>query len=187
VAYTDLLGLALALSMDALAVALAVGFTLRDTKVRHPLRVGACFGLFQATTVLLGWLAGRTARRHIAEYVPWVAFALLALIGADMVREALRREQRSITADATRGWTLIVLSLATSVDGLVVGVPLAMLDGSVVVPVLVIGVVVACLTGLGVLAGSHVGSAWGRRAELAGGLGLFVIAARILLAHILAS
>jgi putative Mn2+ efflux pump MntP len=82
---------------------------------------------------------------------------------------------------------MIVLSLATSVDGLVVGVPLAMLDGSVVFPGLVSGVVVACLTGLGVLAGSHVGSAWGRRAELAGGLGLFVIAAKILLAHILAS
>jgi putative Mn2+ efflux pump MntP len=98
--------------------------------------------------------------------------------------EAQRAGTRALRADATRGWKLLGLSVATSVDGLVVGVPLAALGAPIAVPAVVVGVVVALLTMAGMLVGGHVGKAWGRRAELAGGLGLCAIGAKVLLQHV---
>ena len=120
--------LAFSLSMDALAVALATGFGLGNVKTRHPIRLGVCFGLAQSLTVALGWVFGNSLRRHLAGGAAWLAFALLMLIGGKMVYEALRtRDDEEPPKDPSRGWSLLMLSAATSVDGVAVGVPLAAL------------------------------------------------------------
>jgi putative Mn2+ efflux pump MntP len=182
--WADLLALAFLLSTDALAVAIAVGVTLRSGKGWHPFRLGLSFGLFQSCTVILGWIVGISIRERLAAWAAWFAFALLFFLGVKTMVEAVRgRERLELMTEATRGWNLLVLSTATSIDGLVIGVPLALAGFSIWKPALVIGVAVAALTIGGVLLGGAVGKAWGRWAEIAGGFGLCAVGAKILLVH----
>ncbi len=179
----SLLGIALALAMDAFAVALAAGLTLDAVTGRHLFRLGFHFGLFQAGMPVIGWLAGLTVQRWIAEYDHWVAFVLLALVGGKMIREALQKTEERPEKDPTRGWTLIVLSIATSIDALAVGLSLAMLGVSIWLPAAVIGLVCGALTVAGMLLGRRASSAWGPRVEILGGLILIAIGSKILLEH----
>jgi putative Mn2+ efflux pump MntP len=175
-----LLGIAVALAMDAFAVALAAGVVLDPLQGRHLFRLGFHFGLFQALMPIAGWLAGLTVQRWIAGYDRWAAFALLAFVGGKMLYEALRREEGKTAADPTRGFTLVMLSVATSLDALAVGLSLAMLGVSIWVPALVIGVVASALTVLGLLLGRRIGTVWGRRVEMLGGLLLCLIGLKLL-------
>ncbi len=178
----DVLGLALSLSMDAVAVALALGCGRPAPGVRAPLRLAACFGLAQSLTVVLGWLSGSALRAPLAGGAAWVAFGLLTARGTKMVLDAVRRRDVSVVAaDPYSGWALLTLSAATSLDGLVVGVPLGPLGVRIGWPAAVIGGVVAVCTFVAVLVGRHVGVAWGRRAELAGGFGLCAVGTKILI------
>jgi manganese efflux pump family protein len=180
--FLTLLGIALALAMDALAVALAAGLALPVLTGRHLFRLGFHFGLFQAVMPVLGWLAGMTVQQWISAYDHWIAFGLLTFIGVKMIREA--RQGQTDTAprlDPTRGLTLVLLSLATSIDALAVGLSMAMLDVDIWIPAAVIGLVCAVLTVAGMLLGRRIGSNWGPRVEIAGGLTLIVIGVKILL------
>lgn len=176
-----LLGIAVALAMDAFAVALAAGVALDPLDGGHLFRLGFHFGLFQALMPIAGWLAGLTVQRWIAGYDRWAAFALLAFVGGKMLYEALRREEGETPADPTRGFTMVMLSVATSLDALAVGLSLAMIGVSIWVPSLVIGVVAGGLTVLGLLLGRRIGAVWGRRVEMLGGLLLCLIGLKILL------
>jgi putative Mn2+ efflux pump MntP len=187
--WSDLLGLAVSLSMDALAVALAAGLGSNHARTRHPLRLGFCFGACQSLTVMMGWLVGMTLRRYLplAGGAAWLAFVLLTLLGGRMVFEAFReRDRLEVARDPSSGWRLLVLSAATSADGLVAGVPLAALGITIWRPAAVIGTVVAALTLAGVFLAGHVGKAWGRRAGIAGGFGLCAVGTKILVVHVLA-
>src|SRR5512145_3318729 len=140
--WLTLLGIALALAMDAFAVALGAGLTLERLTGRHLFRLGFHFGLFQAMMPVVGWLAGLTVQHWIAAYDHWVAFGLLAFVGGKMLYEALRSEDEEKEAgDPTRGLTLVILSVATSIDALAVGLSLAMLGVNIWLPALVIGLV----------------------------------------------
>jgi putative Mn2+ efflux pump MntP len=184
--WATLLGIAVALAMDAFAVAIAAGLQLRPLTRGHVFRLGFHFGLFQALMPILGWLAGSTVQRHIAAYDHWIALGLLGFIGGKMIWESVRyEEQERPAADPTRGWTLIVLSVATSIDALAVGLSLAMLRVSIWVPALVIGLVCAAFTVTGMLIGWRVGRAWSRRVGLVGGLVLIAIGVKIVLEHTL--
>jgi len=135
---------------------------------------------------IIGWLAGSTVQRHIAAYDHWIALALLAFVGGKMVYEALRGEaEERRAADPTRGWTLVMLSFATSIDALAVGLSLAMLRVSIWLPSVVIGVVCAAFTVTGMLLGWRLGRAWSRGAALGGGLVLIGIGVKIVLEHTL--
>jgi putative Mn2+ efflux pump MntP len=187
--WSDLLGLAVSLSMDSLAVALAAGLGPQEARARHPLRLGLCFGAFQSLTVILGWLVGVMVKRYLplAGGAAWFAFVLLTLLGGRMVFQAIRqRDEPEVDRDPSRGWSLLVLSAATSADGLVAGVPLAALGVTIWRPAAVIGGVVAALTLAGVVLAGHVGKAWGRRAGIAGGFGLCAVGTKILVVHVLA-
>ena len=181
--FLTLCGIAVALAMDAFAVALATGLTLDSVTGRHLFRLGFHFGLFQALMPIVGWLAGRTVQHLIAAYDHWVAFALLAFVGGKMLWEAFHGEETPENHDPTRGMSLILLSVATSIDALAVGLSLAMLGVSIWTPALVIGLVAGGLTVCGMLLGRRVGSLWGQRVVIFGGVVLCLIGLKILIEH----
>ncbi len=178
----SLLALALALAMDAFAVALAAGVNIRPLSFRPCFRLSFHFGLFQALMPIVGWLAGLSLRSFVHNVSHWIAFALLAAIGGHMVVEALRpHKDEKDNVDPSKGFTMVGLSVATSIDALAVGLSLAILQVDIWWPALVIGVVASLMTLLGLFLGNRAGLAWGSRVEVAGGLVLIFIGTKILL------
>jgi putative Mn2+ efflux pump MntP len=183
--------LAVGLAMDATAVAAGISASLPVVTRRHAFRLSYHFGLFQFLMPILGWLLGGQMVRYIDGYDHWVAFGLLALVGGHMVYEAIRSGQGKAAPaeaaasgerkDPTRGWSLVVLSVGTSLDALAVGMSLALTQTSPWTVALVIGLVTAGLVLVGMRAGRIAGALFGRVAEVAGGLVLVLIGVRILM------
>jgi putative Mn2+ efflux pump MntP len=173
---------AIGLAMDATAVALAASIQLGVVTRRQVFRFAFHFGLFQALMPVAGWFAGRGLQQTIAAWDHWVAFGLLGFIGGKALYDA--REAGDSGAlripDPTRGWRLVALSVATSLDALAVGLSLAVLRVSIIYPCLVIGLVTAALTTAGMLVGSRLGQGLGRRMRALGGLVLVAIGTKIL-------
>jgi putative Mn2+ efflux pump MntP len=178
--------IALGLSMDAFAVAVATSVSLRVVTRRQVFRFAFHFGLFQFFMPVIGWALGRTVVHWVAAWDHWLAFGLLAYVGGKTIWGELRGSDAATapTGDPTRGWSLVLLSLATSLDALAVGLSFAWLGVGIVYPSLVIGVVCAGLTVVGMSLGSRVGATFGRRAAIVGGLVLIVIGLNILRTHL---
>ena len=170
--------------MDAFAVSICGGATVREDRVRWALVIGALFGGFQAGMPVLGWLGGIGLASFTAAYAPWIAFLLLVLIGGKMIVEAVREGGESVQFTAGGKVTLILLAVATSIDALAVGVTFAVLDTPILWPAVTIGIVTFCLSVAGVLAGSAFGRVFGRTFEILGGVILIAIGLRILLDHL---
>ena len=184
--FFTLLLIALALAVDAFAVALAAGVSLCQVDSRQVFRLAFHFGFFQAGMNILGWLGGLTVRPLIEAFDHWLAFGLLAFVGLKMIWEAIREvKEEGEGADPTRGRMLITLSVATSIDSLAVGLSFAVLEISVWLPALIIGLVASALTALGLRLGCLLGAAsrLGSRAEIVGGLVLLAIGLKILHEH----
>lgn len=183
----NILGIAVALAMDAFAVALAVGISLKIVGYRQVFRLSWHFGLFQAMMPVIGWAVGASVRLYIQDYDHWVAFALLFLVGGNMLREALggEEEESGTGKDATRGLTLVVLSVATSIDALAVGFSMSLLHISIVTPALIIGLVAAGFTIAGLFLGKRMAGCkrLSSSAEVLGGLVLWTIGLNILHGH----
>lgn len=177
------LGIAIGLAMDAFAVAIAASVTLGRASRRQTFRLAFHFGLFQFLMPIIGWLAGRTVERWIVSWDHWVAFGLLALIGGKAIWTALVGEDEVERDDPTRGLSLVILSVATSIDALAVGLTFAVLKVSVLYPCVIIGVVTAVITAVGTQIGSRLGARFGRAMEIAGGAILIAIGLKILLQH----
>jgi putative Mn2+ efflux pump MntP len=180
------LALAVALSMDALAVAVATGASLRRVSRRQTFRLAWHFGLFQALMPVAGWASGLALVRFIQAYDHWVAFGLLGFIGGRMVYAGLSgKDEEAETRDPTRGLNLMMLSFATSIDALAVGFSLSLLNVAIWWPALTIGVVTASVTAAGLHAGKVLGRVrrLGAMADLLGGVVLIVIGLGILLRH----
>jgi putative Mn2+ efflux pump MntP len=177
------LGIALGLAMDAFAVSVAAGIQVTALNSRHVARLALSFGFFQFFMPVVGWLAGRSLSKWLEAVDHWVAFGLLALIGGKMLWESFRPADNPVQ-DPTRGWTLLILSIATSIDALAVGLSLAFLEVSIWLPSLIIGVVAAALSALGAIFGSRLGRRFGVWAERFGGLVLVVIGVKIVLDHL---
>ncbi len=183
--WPSLMPIALALAMDAFAVAMVTGLADHPLTGRRIFRLAFHFGLFQALMPLIGWAVGRAVHRWVSSFDHWVAFALLAFVGGRMVWGALHDgEEEGAAGDTTRGWSLVILSVATSIDALAVGLSLAMVGTSILVPVLVIGLVAAVLTTTGMVLGRWIGVAWGKRFEVLGGLILIAIGVKIVGEHL---
>lgn len=174
--------IAVGLAMDALAVSVCKGLSLRDPSVRHIIIIGLWFGIFQALMPVIGFFLGSAMYDLISDYDHWIAFILLAIIGLNMVREGLSGEEESIDADVGVR-AMLPLAIATSIDALAVGITFAMTEGSIVVPALIIGVVTFAISAAGVKAGSYVGQRFGSIAEVFGGIILVLIGLKILLEH----
>jgi putative Mn2+ efflux pump MntP len=184
--WLSLLALACALAMDAFAVAIVTGLTLKPLTHRHIFRLAFHFGLFQALMPTIGWFAGSAVHEYIAAFDHWIAFGLLAFIGGRMLWGAVHEDKHddSTPSDPTSGWSLLVLSVATSIDALAVGLSLAMIGSPIVVPAVVIGVVAAAFTAVGMVLGRRIGAAWGKRVEVFGGLILIGIGVKIVIEHL---
>ena len=177
----SLLGIALGLGVDAFSVAVASGIALGKVSPRQAFRLSFHFGLFQFGMPLLGWMLGSLVAGRIESIAGWIAFGLLSLVGSKMVWESLRLDDTPVRDDPTRGASLVMLSVATSIDALAVGLSLAFLRVPVLFPSLVIGVVAAAMTGMGLQLGRRAGSLLGSRMETVGGLVLILIAFKVLL------
>ncbi len=179
-----LLALAVALAMDAFAVAIATSLGLNPITRRHVFRLSFHFGFFQAAMLVLGWLLGSVASGILASADHWVAFGLLAFVGVRMIWGGERGGPHAVAPDRTRGWDLVLLSVATSLDALAVGLSLALIQSAIVVPAVVVGLVAAGLTLVGMVVGRRIGLLWGSRVEVLGGCVLLVIGVRIVWAHL---
>jgi manganese efflux pump family protein len=175
-----LLALSVGLAMDAFAVAVAAGVAVDAVTPRHVFRLGFHFGLFQFMMPIVGWLVGGQLAAYVSRYDHWVAFALLGYVGGKMLWEARRERDAKIKGDPTRGLSLLTLSVATSIDALAVGMSLALMGVSVWFPSVVIGVVTATLTAIGITFGGRIGSRCGRWAEVVGGIVLIAIGLKVL-------
>jgi putative Mn2+ efflux pump MntP len=186
VSFLIILGIALALAMDAFAVSLGLGLSLRPATGGQTFRLAFHFGLFQFLMPVLGWAAGETVIRYIEHYDHWIAFALLSAVGGRMIFESFHPKKTADPQrpDPTKGFSLLILSIATSLDALAVGLSLAALRVPIVYPAVVIGVIAFGMTVAGMKLGPALGKVIGRRAELLGGLILIFIGVKILADHL---
>ena len=179
---TLLIGIALA--MDCFAVSLAIGTTTKTKLLNTALIIALCFGTFQAGMTLIGWAAGTGLTGLIAGFDHWVAFLLLAIIGAKMIHEGLENEGEEEPISVLRFVPVMILSLATSIDAFAVGVSFAFLHENVLVPALIIGLVAFIFSCAGVLSGMRLKTFLGKRIEIIGGLILILIGLNILVSHL---
>ncbi len=182
----EILLIAVGLAMDAFAVSLAAGAARFCEGPRPVFRLAFHFGLFQAGMPVLGWFLGTTVAAHVQAVDHWIAFGLLAFVGGKMVYSGLKADEDSTCPDPSRGWTLVALSLATSIDAFAVGLSLAMIRVDIWLPSALIGLVTAGLAVAGTQLGRSLGARFGARVEVAGGLVLIGIGSKILLEHLLA-
>lgn len=175
--------IAVGLAMDAFAVAICKGLAMKRPGIRQILIVGIWFGVFQALMPVIGYYLGSSFYSYIEDYDHWIAFILLALIGVNMIREAISDEEEGV--DASTGFrTMLVLAVATSIDALAVGISLAMTGDDIMTSAVVIGVVTFLISASGVKIGSLFGDRFGKKAELVGGVILILIGLRVLLDHL---
>ena len=189
--FLTVLTLAVALAMDAFAVAVAAGIQLRTVSLVHTLRMAGTFGFFQFTMPVAGWFLGAGIAKLIQSYDHWIAFILLAFVGGRMLKEAWDKrgippESCSSTSDPTKGTSLLLLGIATSIDALAVGLSMALLGHPIWFPAAIIGIVCFSITACGLHLGRAVSSLsgnWASRANVIGGLVLIAIGLNILVEH----
>lgn len=175
--------IAVGLSMDAFAVSLCKGLSVKETKPKHYLLVGAWFGGFQALMPFLGYLLGSGFEKYITEIDHWIAFVLLALIGGNMIREALSKDEEK-SNDSFSFKTMLLLAVATSIDALAVGITFGIMpDVNIASAISLIGATTFVLSAIGLKIGNVFGLKYKSKAEIAGGVILILIGLKILLEH----
>ena len=179
----ELFLIAVGLSMDAFAVSVCKGLSVRKAEPRHSLIVGAYFGGFQALMPALGYVLGRQFESLITSVDHWIAFVLLGIIGGNMIREALKGDAEEMD-DSFTFRTMLPLAIATSIDALAMGVTFAFLQVQIVPAVLFIGVITFVLSAIGLKVGNVFGAKYKSRAELFGGVVLVLMGVKILLEHL---
>lgn len=179
----ELFLIAVGLSMDAFAVSICKGLSVRKAEPRHSLIVGAYFGGFQALMPAIGYVLGRQFESLITSVDHWIAFMLLGIIGGNMIREALKGDAEEMD-DSFTFRTMLPLAIATSIDALAMGVTFAFLQVQIVPAVLFIGVTTFVLSAIGLRVGNVFGAKYKSRAELFGGVVLVLMGIKILLEHL---
>ncbi len=176
--------LAVGLSMDAFAVAVCKGLALRKVTLKNAALVGLWFGGFQALMPLIGYLLAARFRSAVTASAHWIAFALLALIGCNMIREALSAKEEPPADETLSPRAMLPLAVATSIDALAVGVTFAFLEVHVPAAVILIGCTTFALSMLGVRTGAVFGAKYEKKAEIAGGVILILLGVKTLLEHL---
>jgi putative Mn2+ efflux pump MntP len=179
----ELLLIAIGLSMDAFAVSICKGLSTRELKIRHMIITGLFFGGFQALMPLVGYLLGIQFKDYIVTVDHWIAFVLLSIIGINMIRES-RNQRCENVGDAFSLKSMLMLSIATSIDALAVGVTFAFLQVQILPAVLFIGIITLALSMAGVKIGNIFGTRFKSKAELAGGVILIGMGIKILIEHL---
>lgn len=180
--FIELFILAIGLSMDAFAVSVCKGLSLRKINLKHMCIAGAWFGGFQALMPLIGYFLGNVFAHTITKYDHWIAFVLLLIIGGKMLQEAFSDEEDLDSSMSIK--TMFFLAVATSIDALAVGISMAFLRVNILSAVSTIGVTTFILASIGVLIGNKFGVKYKDKATIAGGVILILIGAKILLEHL---
>ena len=185
----ELFIIAVGLSMDAFAVAVCKGLSVYKLKPKHMLITGLWFGGFQGLMPLIGYLLGSTFEKYITSVDHWVAFVLLGIIGANMIKESLSKEEEcdceNGSDNAFSVKTMFVMAVATSIDALAVGITFALLpDVNISAAVMFIGIITFVLSCVGIKIGNVFGAKFKSKAELAGGMILILMGTKILLEHL---
>ena len=178
----EVLLIAIGVSMDAFAVSVAKGISAHRVGWRHALLAGSWFGGFQALMPCIGYFLGLGFATFIGQWDHWVAWSLLTLIGANMVKESFSKDEDEV-AGGWGFWHMLTLAVATSIDALAVGVSFAFLEMSIWMPIIIIGITTMMFSIAGVLLGKKVGERFKSKAELVGGLVLIAIGCKILWEH----
>lgn len=181
--FFSILVIAVGLAMDAFAVSVASGVTIKAMRLRQTVTIAFSFGLFQGIMPVIGWLAGVGFRDYIADYDHWLVFILLVAIGAKMIYEARRLEEDECDEFCMTGGRLFFLSVATSLDALAVGLSFSLLNVNILTPALIIGAVTFTLSYAGIIFGRRMGHLFEGRIEIVGGVILILIGLKILLQH----
>ena len=176
--------IAVGLAMDAFAVSIVSGSIYKQLKVKHALRMAIFFGGFQAFMPLVGSLAGLSIKQYAANYDHWIAFGLLSAVGVKMIYESFRISSAEKSFDPANIFVLLILSVATSIDALAVGITLSLITSSIIIAVIIIGIVTFVLSYLGVSIGKRFGHFFESKIEVAGGLVLIAIGVKILIQHL---
>jgi putative Mn2+ efflux pump MntP len=179
----ELFLLAVGLSMDAFAVSICKGLSVKKLKLKHALICGGYFGFFQALMPVIGYFAGVWFADLISSFDHWVVFILLALIGGNMIRESFSNEEEEV-GDSFAFKTMFMMAIATSIDALAVGVSFAFLNVNIFTSALLIGLTTFVLSAIGVKVGNVFGSKYESKAELVGGIILILIGLKVLLEHL---
>lgn len=184
--WAELIAIAIALAVDAFAVAIAAGVRLKGANRRQTFRLAWHFGFFQAAMLILGWLAGDAIKSYLESYAHWLAFALLLWVGVRMIMGAIKhptRDEQAEGYDPTKGVSLIMLAIATSIDALAVGLSLSVLNHLIWFPAFVIGITAALFTLAGLQIGKVIGntSSLGKYAEIGGGVVLILIGINVII------
>ena len=178
----ELVIIAVGLSMDAFAVSIGKGLSLKQIKLRHVLSVGLWFGGFQALMPLIGYLLGATFTAVVSDFDHWVAFFLLGIIGFNMIRDSFSKEEEKHDDDFSFR-TMLMLAVATSIDALAVGVSFAFLSVDLWISVALIGVITFAFSAVGLKIGNIFGNKYKSKAEFTGGVVLVLMGVKILVEH----
>lgn len=171
------------LAMDCFAVCISCSLVQKDIKTSYALKIAASFGFFQAIMPVLGWLLGLTFKDLIADFDHWIAFGILSAIGLKMFVEAFKKENKQ-ELNITSFWVLISLSVATSIDAMIVGISFAFLELNMLLTVSIIGLVTFMISLIGIYLGKKFTFISGKKAEIIGGLVLIGIGIKILIEHL---
>ncbi len=175
--------IAFALAIDAFAVSFAAGAYFGKATQRQKFRLSFHFGLFQFLMPIIGWFAGSEIVKIIEQYDHWVAFVVLSIIGSKMIYDAMNNSSNVLTQDISKGFKLINLSIATSIDALAVGFSLGLVNSEIIIPSIIIGIVAATMSLIGIKAGEKLASFFGRKISVLGGVVLILIGIHIMLSH----
>jgi putative Mn2+ efflux pump MntP len=181
---TSIFFIALSMAMDAFAVSLGSGVKIGPGP-RPLFRIAFHFGLFQAIMPVIGWLFGNTIEPYVKGVDHWIAFGLLAFVGFRMIRSGLSTAEEENPKDPSRGLTMVMLSIAVSIDALAIGLSLGLLGITIWTPALVIGLVTGILSLVGLRVGNGFGKRYGKPVEVLGGLVLIGIGVRIVMSHLM--
>jgi len=176
--------IAFGLAMDAFAISITSGITIKDLRISHAVRIATFFGLFQAVMPVIGWFVAFHLRKFVSAVDPWIAFGLLTFIGCKMVYESFESEEEKKKSNPIDLHTLLLLSIATSIDALAIGISFAFLRASIVAPIIVIGTITFILSFIGVLIGDKFGQFFEKKAGIVGGVILIGIGIKILIEHL---
>ena len=172
--------------MDAFAVSICKGLSVRKLRSRHAFAVSMWFGGFQALMPLIGYFLAVSFADYVSEYDHWISFVLLAFIGANMIKESLGDKDDDNSNSDFSFLKMFALAVATSIDALAVGLSFAFLQVNIWSSILIIGAVTAAFSGAGVVIGNQFGIRYKSKAEFAGGLILIIIGLKILIEHLVA-
>ncbi len=183
--WVELIIIAVGVSMDAFAVSICKGLSLRSLRPKHILSTAVWFGGFQALMPLIGYYLGVSFADSVADFDHWIAFVLLGIIGGKMIKEAFEKDDECDYNPDFSFKTMLVLAVATSIDAMAVGVSLAFLKVDIWTSILVIGLMTGAFSALGVKLGNLFGCRYKSKAEVVGGIVLVGIGIKILVEHLM--